>query len=149
MEIERKFLISHLPFSLEDFPFIQMEQGYLSTHPVIRIRKENQDFFLTVKSKGYLSREEFNLPIEESSYFRLLKKIEGRTVKKKRYQIPYENHLIELDVFEDILSPLMLAEVEFSSIQEATSFLPPSWFGKEVTYQKEYHNSYLSQLSPK
>lgn len=147
MEIERKFLIPTLSFSLNAYPHTKIEQGYISIDPVIRIRKDNQAFFLTVKSKGFLSREELNLPIEESSYQTLLPKAEGRIIQKTRYRIPYQTFQIELDVFEEELSPLILAEVEFTSIEEAQTFLPPSWFGKEVTTLKEYQNSFLSQAS--
>ena len=52
---------------------------------------------------------------------------------------------IELDVFEDKLAPLILAEVEFSDETEANSFVPPSWFGEDVTFSGKYHNSFLSQ----
>ena len=65
MEIERKYLIdaTKLPFSPEDYPVHHIEQGYLCTEPVVRIRKDNEDYFLTYKSKGLMSREEYNLPL--------------------------------------------------------------------------------------
>ena len=146
MEIERKFLIEHCPYNLEDYPVLAMEQGYLSTDPVVRIRKENEDYFLTYKSKGLLAREEYNLPLTKESFAHLLKKIDGNLIRKKRYLIPFSETLtIELDLFQDQLFPLQLAEVEFQSEEEALSFIPPSWFGKEVTYETTYHNSTLSQ----
>ncbi len=51
---------------------------------------------------------------------------------------------IEVDVFSAPFEPLVLAEVEFFSTEEAEAFLPPDWFGEEVTYCQEYHNSYLA-----
>ena len=39
MEIERKYLIKNLPFSLNEYSFHKIEQAYLNTDPVIRIRK--------------------------------------------------------------------------------------------------------------
>ena len=41
MEIERKFLISkeNLPADLDAYPHHKLEQGYLSTAPVVRIAK--------------------------------------------------------------------------------------------------------------
>ena len=62
MEIERKYLIdaTKLPFSPEDYPVHHIEQGYLCTEPVVRIRKDNEDYFLTYKSKGLMSRDEYN-----------------------------------------------------------------------------------------
>lgn len=60
--------------------------------------------------------------------------------------IPLEHGLTaELDVFEGTLAPLILVEVEFSSEEEANSFVPPSWFGEDVTFSGKYHNSSLSK----
>ena len=53
---------------------------------------------------------------------------------------------VELDVFEGSLAPLVLAEVEFSSREEAETFLPPDWFGEDVTFSGKHHNSYLSKI---
>ena len=58
MEIERKFLISKLPENLDDYPFHQIEQGYLCTQPVVRIRRQDDTYILTYKSGGMISREE-------------------------------------------------------------------------------------------
>ena len=38
MEIERKFLIKKLPADLASFPCHKIEQAYLNTNPVVRIR---------------------------------------------------------------------------------------------------------------
>ena len=147
MEIERKFLIEQLPFDLSPYSSIHMEQGYLSTEPVIRIRKENEEYVLTYKSKGFLVREEHNLPLTKESYEHLKTKIDGTLIKKCRHMIPLADSLyIELDVFEGKLSPLMLAEVEFPDLDHANAFVAPDWFGEEVTYETEYHNNYLCTL---
>lgn len=70
MEIERKFLVKkeNLPENLEQYPSKVIEQGYLCTEPVVRIRKSNEDYYLTYKSKGLLSREEYNLPLTKEAY---------------------------------------------------------------------------------
>ena len=47
MEIERKYLISSVPFDLSSYPCRKIEQGYLSTAPVVRIRRDNNDYILT------------------------------------------------------------------------------------------------------
>ena len=61
------------------------------------------------------------------------------------------NLMIELDVFENIFQegtnkPLILAEVEFPDVEDANAFVPPKWFGEDVTYSSKYHNSNLSKL---
>ena len=79
-------------------------------------------------------------------------------ISKRRYLIPLEHPgfkegfptppadyslTIELDVFEKSLAPLIIAEVEFPSIEEANAFTPPDWFDQDVTKDPAYHNSNL------
>jgi len=147
MEIERKFLIPALPDNLDSFPFQTLEQAYLCTDPVVRIRKSDDSYTLTYKSKGLMSREEYNLPLTAESYEHLKEKADGNVIRKRRYRIPFSSRLtIELDIFEPPFSGLVLAEVEFDSEEEANSFLPPDWFGEDVTWSSRYHNSTLSSL---
>ena len=149
MEIERKYLIKNLdqlPFHLNDYPHHEIEQAYLNTEPVIRIRRQDQDYYLTYKSKGLMAREEYNLPLNAESYMHLLEKADGNILTKTRYEIPLGNHLIiELDIFHGKFDGLILAEVEFPTLEEAENFTPPEYFNEDVTFSTEYHNSTLSQ----
>lgn len=147
MEIERKYLINELPKDLDHYSKRELEQGYLCTEPVIRIRKDNERYELTYKSKGLMVREEHTLPLTKDSYEHLKEKIDGRLISKTRYLIPHNQNLtIELDVFHNDLAPLLLAEVEFPNEELALAFLPPAWFGEDVTFSTQYHNSNLSKL---
>lgn len=147
MEIERKFLIKELPQNLDTYPCHIIEQGYLCTEPVMRIRRQDNDYIFTWKGSGMMSREEYNLPLNETAYLHLKEKTDGNFISKKRYVIPIENGLkIELDIFDAPFAPLMLAEVEFSSEEQANAFVPPAWFGADVTFDGRYHNSYLSTV---
>lgn len=148
MEIERKFLIKQLPEQLESYPVHVIEQAYLNVHPVVRVRREDESYYLTYKGGGMMAREEYNLPLDASSYAHLLEKADGNVITKRRYLIPCEPYTIELDIFEGIFSGLVIAEVEFPTIAEAEQFMPPEWFGQDVTYDGRYHNSYLSRLIP-
>lgn len=148
MEIERKFLIQsqRLPENLQDFPFHQIEQGYLCTEPVVRIRRQDDEYYLTYKSKGLLSREEYNLPLTKKAYLHLKPKADGLVISKTRYLIPEKDGLtIELDVFHNEYKGLLLAEVEFPSEEAANAYVPPEWFGEDVTLSSKYHNSTLSR----
>lgn len=146
MEIERKYLIEHIPFDLNNYNCLLIEQGYLSTEPVVRVRRQNDDFFLTYKSKGLIAREEYNLPLTAQSYAHLISKADGIIIRKKRYLIPLTDVLtIELDVFEGKYAGLLMAEVEFPTLQEAESFIAPKWFGRDVTFDSKYQNSSMSQ----
>ena len=145
MEIERKFLIKQIPEGCTSFPCRQIEQAYLNTDPVVRIRRDNDDYYLTYKGKGMMMREEYNLPLQAEGYYHLLGKADGKTIRKKRYLIPLDGtHTIELDEFEGDYEGLLMAEVEFTSEEDANSFEKPAWFGEEVTYDRKYHNSYMS-----
>jgi len=147
MEIERKYLLRSLPEHLESYPYKEIEQGYLNTEPVVRIRRSDDTYTLTYKGKGLMVREEYNLPLNAESFAHLKEKIDGRLIKKRRYLIPLgDSHTIELDIFEGGLAPLQLAEVEFATEEEANSFIPPAWFGEDVTFSTKYHNSTLSKL---
>ena len=145
MEIERKYLAKSLPDNLTSYPCRFLEQGYLCTEPVVRVRQDNDKYELTYKSKGLMVREEHNLPLTKESYEHLKTKADGRIITKKRYMIPYNKYTIELDVFEGELAPLILAEVEFPSEEEANAFVSPDWFGEDVTFSTQYHNSNLSK----
>lgn len=146
MEIERKYLVKELPADYETYPHKEIEQGYLSTEPVVRIRKAGEQYILTYKGSGLMVREEYNLPLTKESYTHLRTKTDGILIHKIRYKIPYqEKYTIELDIFLDSLAPLILAEVEFTSEEEANQFLPPPWFGEDVTFSSKYHNSTLSR----
>ena len=147
MEIEKKYLITSLPQHLEDYPHDRISQAYVSTNPVIRIRKLNDEYILTVKSSGLMVREEHEYPISEESFNNLLTKTEGNIIKKTRYRIPEKDGLtIELDIFEGAFEGMVMAEVEFNDINQAQTYTPPGWFGKEVTKDHRFHNSYLSGL---
>ncbi len=145
MEIERKYLIHTLPENIEQYPVRLIEQGYLCTEPVVRIRRDNELYELTYKSKGLMVREEHNLPLTQESYEHLRQKVDGHMITKKRYMIPLKPYTIELDIFEGIHAPLILAEVEFPSEEEANTFTPPIWFVEDVTFSSKYHNSTLSK----
>ena len=153
MEIERKYLINSIPFDLSSYDCHTISQAYLCTEPVVRIRQENDDYYMTYKSKGLMVREEYNLPLTKESYQHLLSKADGNVISKKRFLIPYtlgdKNYTIELDVFSDTLNGFVLAEVEFETEEDANDFLAPDWFDKDVTFLTDYHNSTLSRLSTK
>lgn len=161
MEIERKFTIKKLPKNLEHYPSLYIEQAYLNTAPVIRVRKQEDSYYLTYKGSGMMEREEYNFPLNEEAYYHLRSKADGIIISKRRYLITLEDPqfaeggprppkgytlTIELDVFDEPLAPLIMAEVEFGSREAAETFIPPDWFLEDVTYNPTYHNSTLSKL---
>lgn len=145
MEIERKFTVKELPENLGNYPCKRIEQGYLCTKPVLRVRRKGEEYWLTYKGEGLLVREEHEFPLTAEAYRHLLAKADGRIIRKDRYHIPYEGYTIELDVFDGELAPLVIAEVEFPSVEAAKAFVPPAWFGEDVTENPAYSNSNLSK----
>lgn len=146
MEIERKFLIKEMPKDLESYDFHIIEQAYLTVKPTIRVRREDDNFYMTYKGSGLMSHEEYNLPLTEEAYITLRQKADGNIITKKRYLIPYEKYTIELDVFAEPFAPLVIAEVEFPSVEEAECFTVPKWFDTDVTDDPEYYNANMSRL---
>ncbi|WP_313133621.1 adenylate cyclase, partial [Anaerocolumna sp.] len=116
MEIERKFQIARMPEDLEQYKKKEIEQGYLCIDPVIRIRKSNDNYILTYKSRiGMIERpdeialtcEEVELALTKESYEHLKEKKDGNIIYKTRYLIPLEGGLTaELDVFHKQLEGL-------------------------------------------
>ena len=147
MEIEKKYLIHKLPENLDTYPCKKIQQAYLCTNPVVRIRRQDDQYILTYKGKGLMVREEYNLPLNQEAYEHLLKKADGLILTKTRYLLPLPQGLtIELDVFDSPFESLVLAEVEFESEEQANTFQPPEWFGEDVTFDGRYHNSYMSKI---
>ncbi len=154
MEIEKKFLIKSLPEDLEQYEKKVMEQGYLCTNPVVRIRKSNDKYILTYKSRMGIEasvegdirmNHEVEVPLNQSGYEHLRGKIDGSLVQKCRYLIPLpDGHMGELDVFDGVLKGLCFIEVEFADEKDANEFKPPAWFGKNVSGDGRYSNSFLS-----
>lgn len=151
MEIERKFLVKQLPEQLSTYPHHNISQAYLCTEPVVRIRQLDDSYILTYKSKGLRSRIEEEMPLTKDAFHHLSEKADGNVIVKTRYLIPdhrnAKNYTIELDCFHDLFEGLYLAEVEFESEKDADSYVPPEWFSQEVTYDGNYHNSRLSEMS--
>lgn len=162
MEIEKKYLVNYIPEESKDVHIKVIEQGYLSINPVVRIRKSNDRYILTYKSHNDIEfngfddicvSNEVELPLTKESYEHLKTKVDGMIISKKRYNIPlamyspeYGKLKAELDVFYGELEGLIFVEVEFESVSQAKEFKPPTWFGKDVSDDVRYRNSFLSNI---
>jgi CYTH domain-containing protein len=154
MEIEKKFQVKVLPEHLEQYAKKEIEQGYLCTQPVIRIRKSDDRYILTYKS-GPLAEaldadvrvnQEVEVPLTQEAYAHLREKADNHLIIKTRYVIPLpDGHVGELDIFHGRLDGLYFIEVEFSDEEDAGSFAAPEWFGKNVSQDERYANSFLSR----
>ena len=148
MEIERKYLIRELPQNLETYSYHDIEQAYLCTAPVVRIRRQDDRYILTYKSSGMMAHEEYNLPLTREAYEHLKAKADGNAITKRRYLISLDDVLtIELDLFSGTFAGMILAEVEFPTEEAPNTITPPDWFIEDLNFKKECHNRNISSLA--
>ena len=147
LEIERKFLLRALP-DLEGLAVATIRQGYVSAPQdatEVRLRQSDDRHFLSIKGGEGLVRSEREIAITTEQFAALWPETLGRRVAKRRWKGQLPGGLTyELDIYEGALSPLMTVEVEFASETEANAFVPPQWFGADVTLDKRYRNKALA-----
>jgi CYTH domain-containing protein len=148
IEIERKFLIVSEAFKIDALRQNHIAQGYLNTHAerTVRVRIKGEKGYLTIKGQSSctgLSRFEWEKEINIVEAEALLQLCETGIIDKIRHEIPAGKHIFEVDVFSGENEGLVIAEVELSDENE--SFEKPNWLGNEVTGDKKYYNSYLSE----
>ncbi len=167
LEIERKFTVKVLPDGLATYPVKIIEQGYLSVIPAIRVRREDDHYYMTYKSRkdfgieggtsdsNEIGKLEYNLPLDKESYEHLIKKADGNVIRKRRFIIPINDDafddpelgkdlFIELDVFGKPFEGRLLAEVEFPDEETAAKYKPAEWFDEDVTSDVNYSNAHMS-----
>jgi len=153
MEIERKWLVdkSKLPeLSVKkvvaDINVWDVIQGYLNSENdewLIRVRSVNNFYFwLELKSKGLLSREEIRYAISNMEFQITLRECK-KVVEKRRYSLYDGDIRYEIDFYKDY--DFVTCEVEFDFEEEANNFEAPDWCIKDVTYDPYYKNVNLAK----
>ncbi len=147
-EVERKFLVKNLPEDLESFKSKSIIQGYVSITEdgtETRIRQKGDKYFRTIKGGTGINRSEDETEISKEEFDHDWTLVEDRIIEKTRYEIPLENgNIAELDVYAGKLQGLIVVEVEFADESSANGFVPPDWFGTEVTTDAGYKNASLA-----
>lgn len=145
-EIERKFLLKHLPPGFGRLKGKPIEQGYLVQADTreIRIRHQGQSWQLTVKDGAGLLRRETEIQLAQEQAAVLWPMTHGRRITKMRFIYPYLSYKLEIDIFSGDLDPLRMCEIEFASAAEAHAFRVPEFLGVEVTEAPEYKNANLA-----
>ncbi len=146
-EIERKFLIKRLPVAILRSRHFPIAQGYLANETGgrhVRLRKKSTTPTLTFKVGRGIAREEREIRLSPKQFDVLWPATKGRRLRKTRYEIPWKNLKIEVDVYHGRSNGLVVAEVEFPNQESCRRFKPPSWFGREVTGEKRYSNVRLA-----
>lgn len=155
LEIERSFIFkSSLPGDLNIDHSVYHEIGYLIAEDnELRIFKkkllDGWHYAITVKSDGNLSRKEWEVEIPEWTFNELWPKTENCRVIKTRHWIRYNNWWLEVDEYYGSLAGLIRIECEFSSEEEAASFILPEWaqeYSDEVTENHKFKNKNLAKF---
>ena len=146
LEIERKFLPDRLPADLGDG--LPIEQGYLAIGDdgvEIRIRRNGEERTLTIKSGPAHVRVEEEFEIDERRFDALWPLTDGRRITKTRHRIDLgEASHGDLDVYHGAHEGLLVAEIEFPSVEASEAFEAPGWLGREVTGDARYANQSLA-----
>lgn len=149
LEIERKFYVH--PDLWQEIKPDQGQffaQGYLCSdkNRTVRVRMTPDSAFLTIKGKaaaGSFARSEYEYEIPQEHAREMLQSLCESSLEKTRYFIPQGKHTWEVDVFHGNNAPLIIAEIELESEEEA--FEKPQWIAAECTSDFRLSNSYLAQ----
>ena len=147
-EIERKFLVKRLPRDLEQHRNREIEQGYLAASrdgTQLRLRKAGRQHSLTFKRGSGIVREEWEINLTPAQFERLWPATAGCRLRKKRYDVPFGEFVIEVDIYEGSNKGLIVAEVEFETKEQCEQFQPPDWLGRDVSGKPRYSNVKLAR----
>lgn len=140
-EFELTFLPKKLP-DLSGCLSKEMLDIYISStvdHPILRIRRSGEKFEITKKQpakEGDASHQiETTIPLTREEFDELAQ-IPGRRVSKLRYLYNEGGKTYEIDVFQGDLKGLVLADIEFKSVQEKADYVAPDWMLADVTQEK-------------
>ncbi|MFA9431101.1 adenylate cyclase [Egicoccus sp. AB-alg2] len=148
VEIERAFVAPRVPDAALLGAGLPLRQGYVGrdTDTEIRIRIQPGAATLTIKLGRGLRRTEIELPVPADEAELLWEHTAGRRLEKVRYRVPVDGLVADVDVFTDArLAGLCRIEVEFASEPDAHAFVPPAWFGREVTGDPRWGNGSLAR----
>ena len=154
-EIERKFLVADESWRKTYTKSERLTDGLIASTNgrKVRVRMYEKRATLAVKTKREgLARDEFEYAIPRSDAEQLIAiHCDEDVVMKTRYFVPHQAFTWEVDVYEETLSGVVLAEVELE--REAIEVPLPDWIGQEVTNDPAYRKinmlrARLARLKP-
>jgi adenylate cyclase len=146
-EIERKFLVTTLPDGFFQRPHVEIVQGYLALDPhgaEVRLRQFGAQRLITVKNYRANARIEREIALTDAQFAELWPATEGRRLRKVRYQVPYQQYMIEVDVYQGDAAGLIVADIEFPDQKSRVDFQKADWLGTEISGLQEYSNHALA-----
>ena len=147
VEIERKFFVTDPPAGDILGPGVPLRQGYLAGEGdvEVRVRIAPSGAWITVKAGRGAARTEVEVAVDPDEAEALWVHTVGRRLEKVRYRVPVTGGVAEVDRYGGELEGLWTAEVEFPSVDAASAFVPPAWFGAELTDVDGWSNAALAR----
>jgi len=152
LEIERKYLLEISSQQLIEQGIIQpqsqhrIEQTYIAmdVDQELRVRRikdtatGNYSYTHTFKNGVGLAREEVEYEITQVIYDQVMTAFGFVPLTKDRITAKWNDVIVEIDIYDQV--DFVVVEVEFESMDAANEFVPPTWFGEEISFNKKYSN---------
>ena len=142
IEYEKTFLVRVLPENLESSESKELLDIYFpqeKPHPSLRLRKNGEKYEMTkklhLKDEDRGVQEEKTIHLDQDE-FGALSSVPGKRVRKIRHSYPYQGNMAEIDVFQDELRGLVLADFEFETEEEKNEFPIPDFCLVDVTQEQ-------------
>ncbi len=146
-EIERKFLVKSDAWRSAATSSSRFLQAYIAAgnDRSVRVRiMDQKKARLTIKiGKQLIARAEYEYDIPLDDAEELAQSAIGVILEKTRFNVPYEGHIWEVDVYAGRYEGLVVAEVELDD--ENISPALPDWIGREVTGDRRYSNAVMAE----
>jgi len=144
IEYERTFLAAYIPQDIESFPSKEISDNQIpkeSENTQLRIRKIGEEYKITKKTplrKNDKSEcKEETIELSEWEYT-ALNKYDGKKLRKQRYYYPRMWKEIEIDIFKDELSWLVMIDIEYEKKDAMIDHPLPDFCAKEITKREDF-----------
>jgi CYTH domain-containing protein len=156
-EFERRFLVEHLPEGIDQRRGWHITDRYIKDTQ-LRLRRmepiHEGDTIFKLGQKQVPSPPDFgrmtitNIYLSPDEYT-VLADLEALELHKRRYSFAHNARIFSIDVFEEKLVGLVLAETGFDTVEEMDQPLDlPSWVGHEMSKDSRFTGGALASLSP-
>jgi len=136
LELELTYLAKEIPNEIQNIQPTRIVDLYIPDtleHAHLRLRQKGEQIEQTIP----LTKEEFEA----------LATCSQKKVVKDRYKIKINNHLAEVDIFQEKLAGLVMIDFEFTSSVEKSSFKMPEIALADVTQEEFLAGGFLSGKS--
>jgi CYTH domain-containing protein len=158
VELERRFLVVRVPEGLT------REEGWLITDRYIvntRLRLRRMDPLASGEAVFKLGQKEAPYPSDFSRLtitnmylsrdeYEVFGVLTANELRKRRYRLDRDGCIYSVDVFEDHLAGLVLAEVGFDTIEEMDAHKqPPDFTLRDVSHDVRFTGAVLAAMTPR